>query len=189
VFTNAFNMFFDPEAGRKVLRAPWSKLSVVSVDIAEEICESDELAPGRGMIEEIAGRAQSPISDLFQRYAVEPLRRDPDARLFRMADEMIAAQVINPGVFTRSEQMYVDICCTPGPRYGDSMFWPKSWQGLPDTGKKPMSPEDRRVFVDPRQFYLGPPPSAGLVNVLLEIDRDRFKKLFVDLMTKPMCKA
>ena len=46
-----------------------------------------------------------------------------------------------------------------------------------------------RVFVDPRQFYLGPPPSAGLVNVLLEVDHDRFKKLFVDLMTKPIRKA
>ena len=34
-----------------------------------------------------------------------------------------------------------------------------------------------------------PPPSAGLVNVLMEIDRDRFKKLFVDLMTKPVRKV
>jgi hypothetical protein len=28
-----------------------------------------------------------------------------------------------------------------------------------------------------------------LVNVLQEIDHDRFKKLFVDLMTKPISKA
>ena len=188
-FTNTFNIFFDPEAARKVLRAPWPKFSIVTVDLAEEIHESDDLAPGRSMIEEIAGRAQSPISDLFQRYAVEPQRRDPKARLFRMADEMIAAQVIDPGIFTKSEQMYVDICCTPGPRYGDSMFWRKNWQELPDAVRQPVSAADRRVFVDPRQFYLGPPPSAGLVNVLLEIDRNRFKNLFVDLMTKPIRKA
>jgi hypothetical protein len=31
---------------------------------------------------------------------------------------------------------------------------------------------------------MGPPPSAGLVNVLTEVDGERFKKLFVDLMTK-----
>jgi len=105
-----------------------------------------------------------------------------------MADEMIAAQVIDPSVFTKSEPMYVDICTTPGPRYGDSMFWPKNWQEVPDAGKF-VSAADRRVFVDPRQFYLGPPPSAGLVNVLQEIDHDRFKKLFVDLMTKPIRKA
>ena len=186
-FTNTFNLFFDPEAGRKVLRAPWPKLSIVTVDIAEEIHEDDEIAPGRTMFEEIAGRAQSPISDLFQRYAVEPKQRNPNMRFFRMADEMIAAQVIDPGVFTKSEQMYVDICTTPGPRYGDSMFWPKNWQDAQDAGKN-VSAADRRVFVNPSQYYMGPPPSAGLVNVLQEIDHDRFKKLFVDLMTKPIPK-
>jgi purine nucleosidase len=187
-FTNAFNIFFDPESARKVLRAAWPKCSVVTVDIAEEIHEGDEFTPGRRMIEEIAGRAESPISDLFQMHAIEPLRNDPNRHFFRMADEMIAAQVIDPSVFTKSEQMYVDICTTPGPRYGDSMFWPKNWQDVPDAGKS-VSAADRRVFVDPRQFYLGPPPSAGLVNVLLEVDHDRFKKLFVDLMTKPIRRA
>ena len=189
VFTNTFNIFFDPEAARKVLRAGWPKLSVVPVDLAEEIHESDEFTPGRLMIEEIVARAESPISDLFQRYAVEPTRRDPGKRLFRMADEMIAAQIIAPGIFTKSEEMYVDICTTPGPRYGDSMFWAKNWQDVPNAGKSPVSASDRRVFVDPRQFYLGPPPSAGLVNVLLEGDQDRFKKFFVELMTKPVRKA
>jgi purine nucleosidase len=188
VFTNAFNIFFDPESARKVLRAGWPKCSIVTVDIAEEIHEGDEFAPGRRMIEEIAARAQSPISDLFQLHAVDPLRRNPNMHFFRMADEMIAAQVIDPSVFTKSEEMYVDICTTPGPRYGDSMFWPKNWQAVPDAGKS-VSAADRRVFVDPRQFYLGPPPSAGLVNVLQEIDHVRFKKLFVDLMTKPIRKA
>ena len=188
VFTNSFNVFFDPEAARKVLRAPWPKCSIVTVDVAEEIHQGDEIAPGRRMIEEIASRAQSPISDLFQRYAVEPLRRNPNMRFFRMADEMLAAQVIDPAVFTKSEPMYVDICTTPGPRYGDSMFWPQNWQDLSDTGGHPLTPADRRVFVDPSQFYMGPPPSAGLVNVLLAVDHDRFKKLFVDLMTKPIRK-
>ena len=188
VFTNSFNMFFDPESARKVLRAAWPKCTVVSVDIAEQIHEGDEIAPGRRMIEEIASRAESPISDLFQIHAIEPLKQNPTKQFFRMADEMTAAQIIDPGAFTKSEQMYVDICTTPGPRYGDAMFWPKNWQEVPDAGKT-VSAADRRVFVDPRQFYLGPPPSAGLVNVLQEIDHDRFKKLFVDLMTRPIRRA
>ena len=186
-FTNTFNLFFDPEAGRKVLRAPWPKLSIVTTDLAEQIHEGDEIAPGRRMIEEIAARAQSPISDLFEQYAVAPLRQNPNASLFRMADEMTAARVIDPGVFTKSEEMYVEVCSTPGPRYGDSMFWPKNWQDA--SGSAPVTASDRRVFVNPSQFYMGPPPSAGLVNVLLEIDQDRFRKLFVDLMTKPIRKA
>jgi purine nucleosidase len=187
-FTNTFNIFFDPESARKVLRAGWPKCSVVTVDLAEEIHEDDELAPGRRMIDEVAGRAGSPISDLFQKYAVEPVRQNPKTRLFRMADEMIAAQVIDPSLFTKSEPMYVDICTTPGPRYGDAMFWPKNWDRAP-VAAKTVSASDRRVFVDPRQYYMGPPPSAGVVNVLQEIDHDRFKKLFVDLMTKPIRKS
>ena len=174
-FTNTFNMFFDPEAARKVLRAPWPKFTVVTVDLAEEIHEGDEFSAGRRMAEEIAARAPSPIADLFQRYAVEPLRHDPGMRLFRMADEMIAAQVNRSQPVYKAEQMYVDICTTPGPRYGDSMFWARNWQDVPDAGKHPVSAADRRVFVDPSQFYLGPPPSAGLVNVLQEVDHDRFK--------------
>ncbi len=186
VFTNAFNIYFDPEAGRKVLRAAWPKLTVVTVDIAEEVHEGDEIQPGRRMIEEIAERAQSPISDLFKRYAIEPLQNNPKMNFFRMPDEMMAAQIIDPSVFTKSDQMYVDICSTPGPRYGDSMFWRADWQGNPNTGRYMAIPEERIKGVDPPQFYLGPPPSAGLVNVLLEIDHDRFKKLVVDLMTKPV---
>lgn len=184
-FTNTFNIFFDPESARKVLRAGWPKCSVVTVDLAEEIHEDDELAPGRRMIDEIAARATSPISDLFQRYAVEPVRQNPKTRLFRMADEMIAAQVIDPSLFTKSELMYVDTCTTAGPRYGDAMFWPKNWDRAP-AAPKAVSASDRRVFVDPRQYYMGPPPSAGVVNVLQEIDQDRFENLFVDLMTKPI---
>ncbi len=188
-FTNTFNMFFDPEAARKVLRAPWPKCSIITEDVAEEVHEGDEIASGRRMIEEIAERAQSPISNLFQKHAIEPLRRDPNMSFYSMWDEMIAAQVIDPSVFTKSETMFVDICATPGPRYGDSMYWSQNWQEVPDAGRSPVAASDRRVFVDPRQFYLGPPPSAGLVNVLLEVDHDRFKKLFVDLMTKPIRKA
>jgi purine nucleosidase len=188
-FTNTFNMFFDPEAARKVLRAPWPKLTILPVDLAEEIHEDDEIAPMRRMIDEIASRAQAPIADLFRIHAVEALRRKPGTRLFRMADEMLAARLIDPGIFTRAEEMYVDICTSPGPRYGDAMFWRKDWQELPAEARGTVSASDRRVFVDPSQFYLGPPPSAGLVNVLLEADHDRFKKLFVDLMTAPLKKA
>ncbi|MFZ0039021.1 MAG: nucleoside hydrolase [Candidatus Acidiferrales bacterium] len=186
VFTNAFNIYFDPEAGRKVLRAAWPKLTVVTVDISEEVHEGDEIQPGRRMIEEIAERAQSPIADLFKRHAIEPLQRNPKMSFFRMPDEMMAAQIIDPSVFTKSGPMYVDICSTPGPRYGDSMFWRADWQGNPYTARYPAIPEEHIKEVDELQFYSGPPPSAGLVNVLLEIDHDRFKRLFVDLMTKPI---
>src|ERR1700685_4505586 len=97
--TNTFNMFFEPESARKVLRAAWPKCTILTVDLAEEIHQGDEFVPGRRMIEEIAARAESPISDLFQKFALEPLRRNPQTRFFRMADEMTAAQIIDPSIF------------------------------------------------------------------------------------------
>jgi hypothetical protein len=112
-----------------------------------------------------------------------------EGRILEIEGKLAAAQIIDPAIFKKSEPMYVDICTTPGPRYGDSMFWPKNWQEVPESEKHDASAADRRVFVNPRQFYLGPPPSAGLVNVLLEVDHDRFKNLFVDLMTKPIRRA
>jgi purine nucleosidase len=187
-FTNTFNMFFDPEAARKVLRAPWPNLTILPVDLAEEIHEDDEIAPMRRMVDEIANRAQAPSADLFRIHAVAALQRKAGTRLFRMADEMLAARLIDPGIFTKAEEMYVDICTSPGPRYGDAMFWRKYWQETPAEARGAVSASDRRVFVDPSQFYLGPPPSAGLVNVLLEADHERFKRLFVDLMTAPLKK-
>ena len=154
VFTNAFNMFFDPESARKVLRAAWPKCTIVTVDIAEEIHEGDEFVPGRRMIEEIAARARKPHFRSFPKImhwnrCAEIL----NTQFFRMANEMIAAQIIDPSVFTKSDQMYVDICTTPGPRYGDSMFWPKNWQAVPDAGKN-VSAADHAIFVRSAPVYL-----------------------------------
>ena len=59
-----------------------------------------------------------------------------------------------------------------------AMFFPAPQTSSASGGKK-----------KPIYLYLGPPHLAELVNVLLEIDHDRFKKLFVDLMTKPIRKT
>ncbi len=177
-FTSSYNVFFDPEAAKIVLREPWPKLTVLTVDLGEEVHIGDDIRPGRKMVEEVAERAASPIADLFYEHGVKVFRERPDSRGFRMPDEMCSAQIIDPSIFTASEEMYVDITTSPGPRYGDSRFWPKdsdaTWR--------------RRRDRSP-QWYAGPPPMARLVNVLTELDHDRFKQLFVDLMAKPIRKC
>src|SRR5207253_4456526 len=45
-FTSAFNVFFDAEAAKIVLRAPWPKATVVTVDLGEQVHAHDELRPG-----------------------------------------------------------------------------------------------------------------------------------------------
>lgn len=174
-FTSAFNVFFDAEAAKIVLRTPWPKATVVTVDLGEQVHAHDELRPGRLMIDEIVDRAASPIKELFTEHVQKPYRRNP-SRGFRMPDEMISAQIIEPSIFTKSEEMYVDITTGFGPRYGDSIFWAKDWNA------------EWKVRGTTPQWYTGPPPSAGLVNVLMDLDRDRFKQLYVELMTKPIRK-
>ena len=49
------------------MRAPWPKFSVVTVDLAEEIHEGDEIAPGRRMIDEIVATRPEPHFRSFPR--------------------------------------------------------------------------------------------------------------------------
>jgi inosine-uridine nucleoside N-ribohydrolase len=174
-FTSAFNIFFDAEAARMVLRAPWPACRTITVDLAEEIHLGDDLRPGRKMIEEIAERAHSPIRELFLEHAIKPYRSNPQMRWFRMPDEMIAMQIVDPTIFSQIDKMYVDICTDSGARYGDSMLWDADWKQAAGAGGE--------------QWYMGPPPSAGLVDVIKKVNADRFKQSFVDLMVKPIRKA
>jgi inosine-uridine nucleoside N-ribohydrolase len=158
-----------------VLRAPWPACRTITVDLAEEIHLGDDLRPGRKMIEEIAERAHSPIRELFLEHAIKPYRSNPQMRWFRMPDEMIAMQIVDPTIFSQIDKMYVDICTDSGARYGDSMLWDADWKQAAGAGGE--------------QWYMGPPPSAGLVDVIKKVNADRFKQSFVDLMVKPIRKA
>ena len=73
--------------------------------------------------------------------------------------------------------MHVDITTDPGPDYGDSMFWPGNWEEIAKA----------RGATAP--WYTCPPPAEGLVDVVMDLDRERFKHLFVDLMTGPIRKS
>ena len=181
-FTSSFNVFFDPEAAKIVVRAPWPKLTLITVDLGEQVHLGDDLRPGRMMVAEVAERAPSPLAELFQEHAIKPYQQDPKRRWFRMPDEVAAAQIIDPSIFTKSEEMFVDIETSPGARYGDSMFWNKDWRLARNA--RPGNRLGSRPTEEP--WYAGPPPPAGRARVLTALDRNRFKQLFVDLLTRPV---
>ena len=158
------------------LRAPWPKFTVITVDLAEEVHLGDDLRPGRTMVDEIVERAASPLRELFVEHAQKPHQQDPNLRWFRMPDEMMAAQIIDSSIFTRAQDMYVDIDTDIGPTYGAAMFWDANWQ------------ESLRAPGATPQWDTGPPPTARTVSVVTEINHARFKQLFVELMTKPIRK-
>jgi purine nucleosidase len=165
------NVIYDPESAKIVLRAPWPKLTLVTVDISEKVHMSPEL------VEAIANGKNKPIADLHRELMLKPYQEGHRSSWFRMPDELEAAYIIDPSIFTETRRYYVDIDTTQGMEYGASVFWdefPKGYGGGP-WPEKPSSKAQTPL----------PPPNAKIANVLWEFDVERFKKLFVDLMTRP----
>ena len=166
------NVIYDPEAAKIALRAPWPKVTLVTVDIAEKVHMSIDLARA------VANGKNEKVAELHRKNYIERYERNPDMSWFRMPDEMTAAYIIDPTIFTEVRRMYVDIDTTPGINYGGSQFWDveprgyggRPWPENPGYGAQKPTPTTR----------------ARIAHVLWELDKERFKELFVDLMTRPL---
>jgi inosine-uridine nucleoside N-ribohydrolase len=163
--TSSVNVYFDAEAAKIGFRAGWPKFTLVTTDLAEQVHMQDD-----GKVDTIVGRAPSPIADLFREYEQKPQRANPRRRSFRMPDEMMAAHVIDPSIFTGYDEMYVDIVTHNDGHYGDTSFWDANWK---DKNK------DTELA-----GQNNPSIKAGRVQVLNGIEKKRFRELFTDLMTR-----
>jgi purine nucleosidase len=165
--TSSVNVYFDAEAAKIGFRAHWPKFTLVTTDLAEQVHMQDD-----GKVDEIVARAQAPIADLFRLYEQKPQRENPKRQSFRMPDEMMTAHVIDPTIFGGYDEMYVDIVTHNDGHYGDTSFWDADWNTL--------------VKDAARGGQNRPSIKAGLVQLLKDIDKKRFRELFVDLMTRPI---
>jgi purine nucleosidase len=159
--TSSVNVYFDAEAAKIGFRAGWAKFTLVTTDLAEQVHMADD-----GKVDYIVDHAHSPIRDLFQLYEQKPQRENPSRQSFRMPDEMMAAYVIDPSIFGGFDEMYIDIVTHNDGHYGDTLFWDTNRTGVANDA--------------------APSPNAGRVRVLNRIDTQRFRELFVDLMTRPI---
>jgi purine nucleosidase len=73
-------------------------------------------------------------------------------------DELAAAAWIDPKIITKQREMYVDVDITHGPNYGNTLTW--------TAANKPQR-------------------EMPLVHVQDDLDKERFYKLFVELMSAP----
>ena len=169
--TSSFNVYFDAEAAKIVFRAAWPKFSLVTVDLAEKVHMGDDKK-----VDYIVDHAHSPIADLFRLYEQKPHRDNPALSWFRMPDEMMAAQIIDPSIFTDKVDMYVDVIIEDNGHYGDTSFWDANWQTQPAT-EALLRGQNR------------PSIKAGRVTVLQDLDKRRFRELFIDLMIRPIRKV
>ena len=101
-----FNWWFDPEAVRITMRAPWKKITITPIDIS--VKTSLNLATKAAI-----AKANTPIAHYLTEYSMPS----------PMWDELSAAALIDPSIITGTKQLYVDIDIDHGPSYGETLFW------------------------------------------------------------------
>jgi purine nucleosidase len=105
-----FNFWFDAEAAKSVLAAPWRKIVGTPVDISVKTKITD------AMVAEI-GKSDSPAAQYVVKYFMK------DQGGFYMWDELAAAAWIDPTLITRKENLYMSVNIDHGAGYGDTLTW------------------------------------------------------------------
>lgn len=100
-----FNWWFDPEAVRIVMSAPWKKITITPNDVSVKTRMSPELQAR-------ISKVDTPLTRYLRKYFEPSL----------MWDEIAAAAFLDPAVITKSEQLYVNIDINHGASYGQTIF-------------------------------------------------------------------
>jgi inosine-uridine nucleoside N-ribohydrolase len=101
-----FNWWFDPEAARIVLRAPWKKLTITPIDISVKTRFTSEM-------QATISKAGTPVTQYLEKYSLPGY----------MWDEIAGAALIDPSIVTGQKQLYMDIDVDHGAGYGKTIFW------------------------------------------------------------------
>ncbi|MFY9646227.1 MAG: nucleoside hydrolase, partial [Terriglobales bacterium] len=109
-----FNFWWDPEAVHIVLRSPWKKITITTVDISVKTHLT------KAMIDDIA-KAATPAAQYIAKWADEEF----------LWDELAAAAWIDPTIITKEDSLYMDIDISHAAGYGNTLVWlPGSQPGL-----------------------------------------------------------
>jgi purine nucleosidase len=132
-----FNFWFDPEAAHIVLRAPWPRIDLTTVDISIKAMFTQQ------MLDEIS-KSQSPAAQYIAKYSQER---------YYLWDELTAAAWLDPSIITKERSVYLDVDITHGPEYGNTLTWTD--QLAPKTGLQKVHcqldldlPKFQREFID-----------------------------------------
>jgi inosine-uridine nucleoside N-ribohydrolase len=113
-----FNFWFDPEAAHIVLRAPWPRIDVTTVDVSIR-------APfTKKMLDEVAAASgQSPAAGYIAAWS---------QNRYYLWDELAACAWLDPTLITKEKLVYMDVDLSHGPGYGDTLTWSENLK--PATG-------------------------------------------------------
>jgi inosine-uridine nucleoside N-ribohydrolase len=135
-----FNFWFDPEAAHIVLRAPWPRIDLTTVDISIKAMFTD------AMVNAIAKAADAshPAAQYIAQYSQER---------YYLWDELTAAAWLDPTLITREKYVYLDVDITHGPNYGNTLTWTDDFH--PATGVQKVHaqldldlPKFQKMFID-----------------------------------------
>jgi purine nucleosidase len=105
-----FNFWFDPEAAKSALAAPWKKIICTPVDISVKTRITD------AMVADIK-KSDSPTAQ----YVVKYFMKDQGGSY--MWDELAAAAWIDPTLITKREARYMSVDVDHGAAYGNTLTW------------------------------------------------------------------
>src|ERR1700731_3008641 len=100
-----FNWWFDPEATRIVLRAPWKKVTITPINISVKTRFTPEMKAG-------ISQANTPVTQYLDKYSLPGY----------MWDEIAGAALIDPSIITGEKRLYMDIAVDHGASYGTPIF-------------------------------------------------------------------
>jgi purine nucleosidase len=103
-----FNFWFDPEAARIVLRAPWPKITDTTVDASLQTVLNEKMLADWAKLDTPAAR-----------YLV----KTTTIRTGYLWDELAAAAWLDPSIVKRERYVYMDVNVMHGPTYGDTLIW------------------------------------------------------------------
>jgi len=109
-----FNWWFDPEAARIVLRAPWKKLTITPIDISVKTRYTEEMKA-------TIAKAGTPVAKYLEKYSLPGF----------MWDEIAGEALIDPSIITGKKELYMDIDTDHGASYGKTIFWDSKAQVPP----------------------------------------------------------
>ena len=102
-----FNFWFDPEAAHIVLRAPFPRIDLTTVDISVKTNFT------QAMLVEIAA-SPNPAAQYVAKFTHE---------FYYLWDELAAAALLEPSIITKEQILYIDVDTARGPNYGDTLSW------------------------------------------------------------------
>lgn len=110
-----FNLWWDAEAARIVLHAPWKQITNTPTDISLKTKYSAAIADRMAAV-------KTPFTEYLRRYA------ELD---FPMWDELAVAAWLDEGIVTSRRELFMDVDIDHGAAYGNTLSWtPGSEPGL-----------------------------------------------------------